>query len=353
MHLPWIEVYAEPLLMPEPTVELLNSIELDAVHAQSEEQVLWIAQNAQNLQMETLCPTAGVVLLSQDKFEACLEFRRTGLRSDRVHLVQDMIGLDDAINDLGLPVWVRARHGAGARGSALCSRRTEAVHWLQYWQARDPLMDFIAEEYLPGRDFAWTSLWYQGELVASFGRERLEYIYPNLAPSGRTGTPSIAVTVHNDALNTMAMHAVTAIDSEPNGFYSVDLREDAQGIPRPTEINAGRCFTTSYLSTAAGLNFMDLWCLMIEFGSPPRDVQQLNSIPSGLTWMRHIDCPELLLDTNGKALMYRGMQQKRRLTPKRSPMQMRERAALRRQLAGRGRDVRGEGSPGNRGRVEG
>lgn len=301
-HLPWPRHYTNAVVhMPEPTVELVNDLKVDAIHAQPEEMVLWIADNKEQLEAETLCPSRGVILTCQDKLEACLQFRRADLREDRVLLVQDELDVLDAAHELGLPMWIRGRYGAGARGSALADTLEQAELWIRYWQSRDPQMDFLAEAYLPGRDFAWTSLWSDGTLVASFGRERLEYIYPRLAPSGRTGTPVIAKTVHNDALNEMAIATVLSVDAKPHGFYSVDLREDIYGVPRPTEINAGRCFTTSYFSTAAGVNFMDLWCKLIALDTDKHSrrtlkMEPINSIPADLIWMRHIDCPELLLD---------------------------------------------------------
>ena len=102
----------------------------------------------------------------------------------------------------------------------------------------------MTEAHLPGRDLAWSSIWYEGELVCSFTRERLEYIYPGLTPEGITGTPTIAEIVHSDEVNAMAEAAVYAVDDKPHGIFSVDLREDEHEIPRPTEINAGRGFTT-------------------------------------------------------------------------------------------------------------
>jgi len=36
----------------------------------------------------------------------------------------------------------------------------------------------------------------------------------------------------------MAQNAVYAVDGKPNGIYCVDLREDKDGPPTPTEINA-------------------------------------------------------------------------------------------------------------------
>ena len=307
-HLPWAGVYCDDLIVAEDfTVEEINGVGADAVHSQAEGIVWWIAHYRQQLDAATLCPSAQVVTLSQDKWEACLMFRRAELRVDKVHLVQDQPTLNDAAEDLGYPFWLRARQGAGARGSALCESWQQAISWVRYWWARDSTYDFIAEQYLPGRDLAWTSLWRDGVCFASFGRERLEYIYPKLAPSGRTGTPTIARTIHDDELNKRAFRAVLALDHKPHGFYSVDLREDADGVPRPTEVNAGRCFTTSYLSTAAGFNFMDAWCTLIEGKDPRPKDSHFNVIPAGLTWMRHIDCPELLLAPNGAPVLYEGM----------------------------------------------
>lgn len=307
-HLPWAAVYCREVVhMLKLDVDAVNRLDVEAIHSQAEQGVQWIADNKERLNCATLLPDRQVVALSQDKWEACLAFRRADLRKDRVHLVQDLPTLIDAANELRYPFWLRARQGAGARGSALCENEGQAIHWAKYWWSRDHLYDFIAEAYLPGRDLAWTSLWYLGVLIASFGRERLEYIYPRLAPSGRTGTPTIARTVHDDALNWAAHKTVLAIDDRPHGFYSVDLREDAGGLPRPTEVNAGRCFTTSYLSTAAGLNFMDIWCSLIGPDTYRSEPPAFDSIPAGLTWMRHIDCPELLLNWNGFPGAYKGM----------------------------------------------
>jgi carbamoyl-phosphate synthase large subunit len=154
--------------------------------------------------------------------------------------------------------------------------------------------EFVAEEFLPGRDYAWTSIWYEGRLVCSTARERLQYMYPHLAPSGRTGTPVLAKTVHSEAVNVMATEAVLSVSTAPHGVYCVDLRCDAAGTPRPTEINCGRFFTTSYHTAAMGVNFPDIY-VRLAMGEPPPRVPQYNTLPDGLSWMRHIDCPGIVL----------------------------------------------------------
>ena len=103
------------------------------------------------------------------------------------------------------------------------------------------------------------------------------------------------MTISDAEVNRVATEAVRSIDDEPHGLYCVDLREDSDGVPRPTEINAGRLFTTAHFYTAAGVNIPDL-CVRLATGTviedrpPPYD-----PLPAGLFWIRHIDCPARLM----------------------------------------------------------
>jgi carbamoyl-phosphate synthase large subunit len=170
-----------------------------------------------------------------------------------------------------------------------------AQAWIAYWGQREVGWEWIAEEMLPGRDYGWTSIWNHGELVTSQGRERVEYIYPHLAPSGRTGTPTIAVTRHDQRVNDVASAAVIAIDDDATGVFCVDLRENARGVPVPTEINAGRFFTTSDFYAAAGFNFVDLY-IRLGMGEEIERVPKVNAVQENVAWYRHIDCPARLVE---------------------------------------------------------
>src|SRR5262249_2993890 len=143
-----------------------------------------------------------------------------------------------AEDHLGLPFWLRATAGAGAKGAIKVEQLTNAFHWIRFWEGRSH-MRWMAEEFFPGRDIAWCSIWHRGDLLTSFARERMEYLYPHLTPEGLTGTPTIARVIHDPDVNRMGKRAVLSIDPRPHGIYSVDLREDETGHPRPTEINAG------------------------------------------------------------------------------------------------------------------
>jgi carbamoyl-phosphate synthase large subunit len=194
---------------------------------------------------------------------------------------------------LGLPYWLRASRGAGGAGSTPVEDVRAAEHWIEYWRCRGKDWTFVAHKYLPGRNFAFQSLWEGGEVVVSQVRERLEYIYPYLAPSGVTGTPALAVTVHRDDVNEIATRCVRAVDPRATGVFCVDLKEDDHGRPVPTEINAGRFFTTSYFFTRAGVNMPYIYVKM-GFGEEVPSLPRYNALPEGLFWIRHIDCPALL-----------------------------------------------------------
>jgi hypothetical protein len=283
--------------MPEPTPTAIDELGADVVIPQPDPLVGTVA--AMELRAQTLLPGVRTIAHCQDKFVSSDHWHEIGLRRLAPVLIQEPWPdhLHIARDRLGSPFWLRARSGAGAKGAVVVSELEQGFHWLRFWQTRGETFGWVAEEYLPGRDFAWSGVFYEGVLQASFARERLEYLYPHLTPEGLTGTPTIARVVHDDRVNEVAFDAVTAIDDRPHGIYSVDLREDAEGNPRPTEINAGRGFTTFGLWSLYGPNFIDLvvrlalhgegWWLHRPDLTPP---EKWNALPEGLTLNRHIDC---------------------------------------------------------------
>lgn len=237
-------------------------------------------------------PSLGTINAVADKARTAEIWASTGLRRyppvvigpeipDYLHIAQDA---------LGPTFWLRNRNGAGARGAILVSDLREAYHWIRLREVRfgESPVNFIAEEYLPGRDFCWTAVYHEGDRIASFSRERLEWLFPGLAPfSGRTGTPIRSRVVHDSRVFHTGRMAVEAVDKKPHGVYCVDMREDKQGIPRPTEINAGRWATTSPLYRHMGPNLV---ALQIRLALDDH-VDELGDdiYPAGAELMRHID----------------------------------------------------------------
>lgn len=246
----------------------------------------------------------------------CLGTAVTYLPSQRaLHLVADKAACARAISQVGVPVpesagvenlgtatevvagmltryervWVRARAGAGARASLPVRRPEQASAWIAWWIDERGMRacDFMVSEMLPGREFAYQSVWQDGELVAGQCRERLEYLYGHLTPSGQTSTPAVARTVACPEVDEIAQRAIRAIDDSPQGVYCVDLKESADGVPCVTEINAGRFFTTSNFFAHAGLNMPEM-LVRCALGERPRR-QGTSSLPPDLYWIRMMD----------------------------------------------------------------
>lgn len=285
-HLPFAHPYCVETIVSEAFADV-EALDVDLVHSQPEQGVRWLASHPD---VPSFVPAAAVIDRCQDKLETAIAWGNAHLRTfypcriyaetpDWLHLAKDAFGL---------PFWLRATRGAGARGATLVEDLRTAHHWIRYWQTRGAEIDWVAEEYLPGRDYCWTSIWQHGTLIAAFARERLEWLYPHLAPSGRTGTPTVAVTVHDERVNTTARAAVLAVDARPHGIYAVDLREDSNGVPRPTEINAGRWPTTSPLYHELGVNLPDLHARL--HAGDHADPLDDDIYPAGVYLLRHIDC---------------------------------------------------------------
>jgi carbamoyl-phosphate synthase large subunit len=134
-----------------------------------------------------------------------------------------------------------------------------------------------------------------GALVVAQGRERLSWAYADRSPSGVTGLTGVGRTIAQTEMDEIAQRAILAIDPRPTGVFSVDLTENAQGVPCPTEINIGRFFTTHQFFTMAGLNMPDIY-VRLAFDDPvqlPKNV--INPLPDGLCWIRAMDCEPALV----------------------------------------------------------
>jgi biotin carboxylase len=296
-HLLWADV-DEGFVTPkntdsdyiDKTNSLIDKTGAQLIHPQPDSEVLTLAKNRKKLHCMTFLPSTRTVEICQDKFESARIWEKSGIHTSESVLVKNTEDIDKAIGKIGFPFWLRATHGASSRGSTPVNNKKTAIAWIDYWRSRGTDWDFVAQEYLPGRNIAFQSVWNEGEIVTSQARERLEYLYPNLAPSGVTNTPTISKTIHDDTINEIATKCVKAIDKNATGVFCVDMK----GRPIPTEINTGRFFTTSYFFTRAGIN-MPYYYVKLAFGERLPKLKKYNAVQEGLLWVRHIDCPAVLV----------------------------------------------------------
>lgn len=237
--------YQVPRAKDPSYIDTLNEIiakeKIEFLHAQPDVEVEAVSEKREKINAAVFLPSKAAVKACQDKLESAKVWKKKNVPVARTIEVKKDEDIDRAIAEFGSPIWIRARHGAGGRGSTPADNRETAVAWIRYWKSRKVEWEFIAQEHLPGRNIAFHSIWKNGELVTSMARERLEYIYPYLAPSGIMGTPAVQRTVCDEAVNKISTEAVLSIDSNFNGIASVDLKENGKGVPCVTEINLEEC----------------------------------------------------------------------------------------------------------------
>ena len=299
-HLLWPDL-DEKWLVPKYTSseyldkmnELIEKTKADFLHPQPDGEVKILSANRDEINCKTYLPAHKTIEICQDKFESAKIWKKAGLIVTTSVIINSLDDLDKVEKEIGHPYWLRATRGFSSRGSTLVEKRETAESWINYWRSRGVTWEFVAHEYLPGRNIAFQSIWKDGELITSQARERLEYIYPYLAPSGVTNTPVVAVTIHDEKVNKIATEAVKSIDKNATGIFCVDLKDNKDGVPLPTEINAGRFFTTSLFFTSAGMN-MPYYYIKLAFDEEIPKLPKYNSVKKGMIWCRHIDCPAVL-----------------------------------------------------------
>jgi hypothetical protein len=291
--------------------EIIDKWAIDYVHPQPDIEVLAIAKNRDLIKGgKTFLPSYHSIEIAQDKFECNSLLHDSGIPvADSVKLFNKEQARTAISNLLrwNSKVWLRATHGAGSKAAVPIYHADEAHGWINIWRHRDlDFMDFMVSEYLPGQDFAFTSIWKEGELITSIVRQRVLYLLGFVSPSGQSSTPSVAVIVHNDKVNEIATNAILAIDPKPQGAYYVDLKENSHGIPCVTEINAGRFNATINFFAHAGINLPHLLIKLATNQEFP-NVKKYDPVPKGQYWVRQIDMGyKLVKEGNFRAINING-----------------------------------------------
>jgi biotin carboxylase len=272
---------------------VVEAEEAEVVHPQPEQEVLVLARNRERVRAATFLPAPDTVELCQDKAAFAQRIAEAGLPAPRFARAESEDALREAtasILEEREQAWVRAVRGAGARASLPVTSPEQAVAWVRYWDEVRGLAvtDFMVSEFLPGREFAFQSVWRDGELLTSAARERLEYVFGHLMPSGQSSSPSVARSVRRTDINELATQAIRAVDPRATGVFCVDLKEDEGGQPLVTEINAGRFFTTCNFFAEAGAN-MPYEYVRLASGEDVEGLERYDAVEEELYWVRMID----------------------------------------------------------------
>ena len=276
---------------------IIEKNKIQFLHPSPHSEASIIAKNIEQIKTSTYLPNYSIII--RDKLETQKILEKESMPVAKTEIVSS---LDEIKSKKGRftdnKVWVRMKSGAGGRLSLLCKNEVEVENWIELWVNRGiaEYSDFIIQEYLPGRNIAHDSLWFKGKFIASYARERLEYPFKHISPSGITGTPTVSRIIISEQVNEISNKAILAIDPKPHGSYAVDLKGDKNNNPIVTEIDSGKFHTTTpvwgivsdKLKQDSKKNLADYYC-KIGMGIIKPENLGSDIYPENLYLLRHID----------------------------------------------------------------
>lgn len=290
--------YILPKISDANYIDKLNSLikkeQIDFLHIQPDSELYFISEHRNLIATKMLLPSHEMVSICQNKMELTVLLKKADVNVPEAYFIRSKKELRVAMDVLlktNEKVWVRAIRGAGSKAALPVKKYAQAKMWIEYWKEMQGLGygDFMVSEFLPGKEYAFQSFWMNGKLLMSQARERVQYIFGNLTPSGQSSSPSVAVTVVNQEVNDVASRAIRAADPSATGVFCVDLKTDKNGKVMVIEINAGRFFTTSYFFSQAGIN-MPYYYTKFGLGEKVAiDSKPFDNLEAGIYWVRMID----------------------------------------------------------------
>jgi len=288
--------------------KIVSDHSINFIHPQPSSEALVISKQSE-FKSKTLLPDS--TILSHDKLTTQKNLSENNFPVSSTQILSSISELPSIFDTLGGgPLWIRAKKGAGGNLSLLCKTSEEAQHWIELWilKKKAELSDFMIQEYLPGQNIAWDSFWYNGKLIASYTRERIEYPFKHISPSGITGTPTVSKIIVDESINKMCESAIKSFDKNPHGNYAVDLKGDHENRMNITEIDSGKFHTTTplwgYISSKIFKqdSVFNLPYLYVKLGLGDITEPEIlgNDIyPDQTTLLRHIDCGDWILKEDG------------------------------------------------------
>lgn len=251
---------------------VIAAARIDLLIPNSDADVTLISGLRDKIPCRVFLPSVRTIDICQDKYTLTALLHDRGVPAPTTFPVSDLDDIERIFGRLTLQgrVWCRIRTGTGSMGATAVRTPAQARGWISYWEEMRgvPVTSFTLCEYLPGRDFACQSVWRDGTLLGMKACERLSYYGGANRASGVSSTPALAKTVVDQRVYEVCTAAIRALDRDPSGVFSVDLKENADGTPCVTEINAGRFFMITNIFDLTGKHNLATTYVLAALGEP-------------------------------------------------------------------------------------
>lgn len=279
--------------------ELIRKENIDAAIVLPEEEVLeWSLQHQLKLdrQIITHLPDHQIAKALVNKHQMHEQLAGSSLIPKFIKINPATYNHQSVVDKIGETFWIRSTEGSSGLGSL----KIDSEEALSQWISINPKVEeFIATEYLPGRNMACKMLYFGGDLKRTACAERINYIMAKVAPSGITGNTSFGRLINEPGLVELSKQALETIASqlecELNGIFTVDYKEDTSGFPKITEINVRHVAFTSSMA-AGGANIpADTIEAMIS-GKGGTDMERIDyTYSEPLIFLRDVDAAPIIM----------------------------------------------------------
>jgi carbamoyl-phosphate synthase large subunit len=250
-----------------------------------------IAALRNRLGCRTFLPRTSVIERCQDKYALTAFLRRRGIPAPLTFPVTDASRIETLFRRFGPreQLWCRVRSGTGSYGAIPVKSAEQVRSWIAYWEQMRgvPSGSFTLSEYLPGRDFCVQCLWNNGTMVLAKMAERITYLHDG-SPSGVSSTPALARTAYEWRIVKVCEQAIRALDAKACGVFFVDIKENENGRPCITEINAGRFATITNIHDLVGKHNMAATFVRLALGERVR-IDRPSDFAEGYYLVRSVD----------------------------------------------------------------
>lgn len=279
--------------------QVIKDADVDIILPNNGTEVRAVSEIREEIPATVFLPPEEDIELCQDKYELTQHLIGHDIAVPRSRVVNDLSDIDSIFSELdGDLLWCRLRRGSGSKGATKVQSPEQAASWIKYWEDMRDIQrgEFTLNEYLPGRDYAFQSVWYNGELVLSKMLERLSYYFGDNRASGQSSTPQIGKLVYDKEIQERCERVIKSVNPNATGMYSIDLKEDEDGVAHATEINIGRfCMITNAFNEVGEHNMAYVY-LQLARGEMPDIENRRRDIGDETTYLiRELDTEPLLL----------------------------------------------------------
>ncbi len=157
--------------------------------------------------------------------------------------------LDEVVDTIGFPCWIRATKGSGGFGSLKIENPDHYKSWLFINRG---IEEFTVSEFLEGRHLATQMLYVDGKFIKGASLQCVDYVMADIAPSKVTGNTSFGRFLNENRILDFSVACLDflseKLETPLHGVFSLDLKEDQSGNMKVTEVNVRHMAYTGVMS---------------------------------------------------------------------------------------------------------